>query len=78
LIRVKNEEVRKLLSFSHEFDNEFAVATDERDRAFFGVDVLRGLIDGIETHVRDPRWGHSRLTRAGAAGLGRCGLMTMN
>jgi hypothetical protein len=61
LIRVKNEEVRKLLSFSHEFDNEFAVATDERDRAFFGVDVLRDLIDGIETHVRDPRWGHSRL-----------------
>src|SRR5207248_1118531 len=30
--------------------------SDGRDSAFFGLDVLRGLIDGIEEHGQDPRW----------------------
>ena len=55
-----NEEVRKLLSFTNEFDNEFAVGPDERDRACFGLNVLRGLIEGIEEYVRDLRWRSSR------------------
>jgi len=32
----------------------------DRDRAFFGLDVLGGLIEGIEEYVRDPRWRSSR------------------
>lgn len=50
----------KLLSFTHEFDDGFAVGPDGRERAFFGLDVLRGLIGGIEEHGRDPRWRRSR------------------
>jgi hypothetical protein len=42
---VGDDEEPKLLSFTHEFDDGFAVGSDGRDRAFFGLDVLRGLID---------------------------------
>jgi hypothetical protein len=43
---------------SEPFDDEFAVGPDEGNRAFFGRDVLRGLIDGIDDYVeeRQPRW----------------------
>lgn len=48
-------EVRR---FSDEFDDEFAVGSEEGNRALFGRDVLRGLIDGIDDfiHLRQPRW----------------------
>ena len=35
-----------LLSFTDGFDDGFAVGPAGRDRAFFGLDVLRGLIEG--------------------------------
>jgi hypothetical protein len=57
---VGNDEEPRLLSFAHGFDDRFAVGPDGGDRAFFGVDVLRGLIEGIEEHERDPRWRGSR------------------
>jgi hypothetical protein len=45
-------------SFSKEFDDEFAVRPEEGNRAFYGRDVLRGLIEGIDDfiHLRQPRW----------------------
>jgi hypothetical protein len=44
--------------FSDEFDDQFAVGKDESNNAFFGRNVLRGLIDGIEDFIqlREPRW----------------------
>jgi hypothetical protein len=40
-------------SFSREFDDEFATA--EGNRAFFGLNVLRGLIEGIDDFIeREP------------------------
>lgn len=44
--------------FSEEFDDEFAVGPEEGNRAFYGRDVLRGLIEGIDDfiHLRQPRW----------------------
>lgn len=44
--------------FSAEFDDEFAVGPDESNRAFFGRDALRGLVEGIDDFidVRQPRW----------------------
>jgi hypothetical protein len=44
-------------SFSDEFDQEFAIG-HERNKAFFGRDVLRGLVDGIDDFIelREPRW----------------------
>ncbi len=55
--------------FSGEFDQAFAVGPDEGNSAFFGRNVLRGLIDGIEDFVaeREPRW---RRFRSGPALLG--------
>lgn len=49
-----------LLSFTDGFDDGFAVGPAGRDRAFFGLDVLRGLIEGIDEHEQDPRWRRSR------------------
>ena len=45
-------------SFSDEFDDDFPVGPEEGNKAFFGRDVLRGLIDGIDDfiHLREPRW----------------------
>lgn len=40
--------------FSH-FDREYVVGGGRPNRAFFGRDVLRGLVDGIEDHVAEPR-----------------------
>lgn len=44
--------------FSEEFDNQFVVGPDEGNCAYFGRDVLRGLIDGIDdfVHESQPRW----------------------
>lgn len=48
--------------FSDAFDDEFAVGSEEGNRAFFGRNVLRGLIEGIDdfAHGRQPRRSHSR------------------
>lgn len=44
--------------FSGEFDDEFAVGPEEGNSAYFGCNVLRGLIEGIDDfiHLRQPRW----------------------
>jgi len=44
--------------FSDEFDDQFAVGLEEGNRAFFGRDVLRGLVEGIADfiQVRQARW----------------------
>ncbi len=44
--------------FTDEFDDEFTVGPEEGNNAFFGRNVLRGLIDGIDDFVRlrQPRW----------------------
>jgi hypothetical protein len=47
-------------SFPDDYDLDFTVALgpEEGNRAFFGRDVLDGLIDGIDdfVHERQPRW----------------------
>jgi hypothetical protein len=45
-------------SFSGEFDDEFAIGPEAGNGAFFGCDVLRGLIEGIDDFInlRQPRW----------------------
>jgi hypothetical protein len=45
-------------SFSAEFDDQFPVGPEEGNTAFFGRDVLRGLIEGIDDfkHTRQARW----------------------
>jgi hypothetical protein len=45
-------------SFSDEFDDEFAVGPEDGNSAFFGRNVLRGLIAGVDDfiHLRQPRW----------------------
>ncbi|MEU7171242.1 hypothetical protein EAD96_30065 [Micromonospora sp. BL1] len=54
---MSDDDVAKRL-FTAEFDDEFQVGEHETDRAYFGRDVLRGLIDGIGefTHHPQPRW----------------------
>lgn len=56
--------------FSREFDDEFAVGPEAGNRAYFGRDVLRGLVDGIDDFVeeRQSRW--SRYRSLGPALLG--------
>lgn len=45
-------------SFSEEFDDQFPVGTEPGNNAFFGRDVLRGLVDGIDDfiHLQQTRW----------------------
>ncbi len=45
-------------AFSDEFDDHFPVGSEEGNDAFFGREVLQGLIDGIDDflHSRQPRW----------------------
>lgn len=45
-------------SFSDEFDHEFAVGPEEGNSAFFGRNVLQGLVDGIDDFIqlRQSRW----------------------
>jgi hypothetical protein len=56
------EEHGETRSFSHEFDDEFAVGPEEGNQAFFGLNVLRGLIEGIDDFInlRQPRWRQPR------------------
>jgi hypothetical protein len=51
-------------SFPKEFDAEFAVGPEEGNKAYFGHDVLRGLIDGIDDFIqlRQARWKQFRST----------------
>jgi hypothetical protein len=48
--------------FSGGFDDEFSVGSEPGNRAFFGRNVLRGLIAGIDDFIqsRQPRWDRYR------------------
>lgn len=50
--------MRDARQFSDAFDDEFAVGPEEGNRAHFGRNVLRGLVEGIDDfiHVRQQRW----------------------
>jgi hypothetical protein len=54
-------------SFSDDFDDELALGVDG-SKAYFGRDVLRGLIEGLDDFAREPRWQRSR--SAGSVLLG--------
>lgn len=45
-------------SFSRDFDREFAVGPQEGNNAYFGHNVLRGLVSGIDDfiNIRQSRW----------------------
>ncbi len=45
-------------AFSGEFDDVFSVGPESGNRAYFGRDVLRGLVDGIDDFIQlwEPRW----------------------
>jgi hypothetical protein len=45
-------------SFPAKFNDEFAVGPEPGNHGYFGLDVLRGLISGIDDfiHVRQERW----------------------
>jgi hypothetical protein len=60
-------------SFSDDLDFDVPVGPDEGNRAFFGQDVLQGLVDGIGdfVHERQPRW-ERRTHRVGAPVLLGC------
>jgi hypothetical protein len=49
-------------SFPEEFDAEFGVGPEDGNKAYFGHDVLRGLIHGIDDFIelRQPRWRQAR------------------
>lgn len=49
-------------AFPGTFNDEFPVGSHEGNHAFFGLDVLRGLVAGIDDfiHQRQPRWGQFR------------------
>jgi hypothetical protein len=51
-------EANEVRRFSDEFDDEFGIGPEDGNRALFGLDVLRGLMDGIDDfiHLRQPRW----------------------
>jgi hypothetical protein len=49
--RLVAEEHEGQRSFPHEFDAEFVVGPEQKHRAFFGQNVLRGLIEGIDNFV---------------------------
>lgn len=57
-----SEDREETQSFSDEFDDEFAVGPESGNRAFFGLNVLRGLVEGIDDFIneRQPRWGQFR------------------
>jgi hypothetical protein len=42
-------------SFSRWFNDEFRVGPEEWSKAYFGLNVLRGLVEGIDDFVRDSR-----------------------
>ncbi len=49
-------------SFPGDFDAEFAIGPEDGNQAYFGHNVLRGLIDGIDDFIqlRQPRWRQAR------------------
>ena len=49
-------------SFPAEFDAECAIGPADGNKAYFGHNVLRGLVDGIDDFIelRQPRWRQSR------------------
>lgn len=49
-------------SFPGDFDAEFAIGPEEGNQAYFGHNVLRGLVDGIDDFIqlRQPRWRQAR------------------
>jgi hypothetical protein len=59
--------------FSDQFSFGIAITSEEGNRAFFGKNVLQGLIDGIDdfVHERQPRW-ERRTYRIGAPALLGC------
>jgi hypothetical protein len=56
VVVVSDGDVRRL--FSDEFDDEFPAGPQEGNRAFFGQNVLRGLVDGVDEFIHRPhrRW----------------------
>lgn len=61
------------MPFSDELDFSQSIGPDDGNRAFFGRNVLQGLIDGIDDFVneRQPRW-ERRSAREGAPVLLGC------
>lgn len=59
-------------SFPDQFDRCVAVGPEPGNSAFFGRDVLRGLVDGIDDYLsqRQPRWERRGSRILGAAMLG--------
>jgi hypothetical protein len=57
LITMADGEARQRL-FPNRFADTFAVGPDPGNNAFFGLNVLQGLVDGIDDFVnqRQPRW----------------------
>ena len=55
--------------FSDEFDETFAVGSEPGNSAFFGRNVLRGLVDGIDDFIyqRQQRWEGARPALLGSA-----------
>jgi hypothetical protein len=59
--------------FSEQFSFDVPIGPEDGNRAFFGTNVLQGLIDGIDdfVHERQPRW-ERRSHRVGAPVLLGC------
>jgi hypothetical protein len=45
-------------SFPPDFDSEITIGPEDGNKAYFGQNVLRGLIEGIDDFIqfRQPRW----------------------
>jgi hypothetical protein len=48
-------EPTELIQFPAEFDDELAMGPEPASKAFFGRNVLRGLVEGIDDFIRQPR-----------------------
>jgi hypothetical protein len=61
-------------TFGPEFDRVYGVGPEPGNQAFFGRDVLRGLIDGIDDFVKgaQPRWKLGTYWRYGPPALLGC------
>jgi hypothetical protein len=56
--------------FSDEFDDEFPAGPQEGNRAFFGQNVLRSLVDGVDEFIHRPNRRWHRYRSDGPALLG--------
>ena len=63
-------QVERANRFSDEFDDEFAVGPEEGSHAYFGTDVLRGLVAGIDDFVHDQQQRWRRFRSLGPVLLG--------